>query len=153
MAVPTQVHPTVLTAAGRRDLRQRLDRTLEALADLADRMSAGERGADEVAEHQQLLHEVEHLTTVLDRSRDVGSVEEDPSIVEIGDEVVVGLPDGEVDTYALVHPAEAKVAQGRVSVASPLGRALLGARPGETVTVDAPAGAYTCTIRARRRLS
>jgi transcription elongation factor GreA len=153
MVVHTPTSPTVLTAAGRRDLQQRLDRTLEELALLADRMSAGERGAEEMAEHRQLLSQVEELTAVLQRAGDLGSVEEDPSIVELGDEVDVQMPDGEIDTWALVHAVEANHAAGRMSVASPLGRALLGARPGETVTVEAPAGTYRCTVRARRRLS
>jgi transcription elongation GreA/GreB family factor len=153
MAVQTQSNPTVLTEAGRRDLQQRLDRTLEALADLSERMSAGERGADEIAEHRQLVRRVEQLTTTLRQAEAVGSVEENPAIVELGDEVDVEMPDGAVDTYALVHPVEANHAAGRVSITSPLGLALLGARPGDTVTVAAPAGTYDCTIRGRRRLS
>jgi transcription elongation GreA/GreB family factor len=153
MAVHTPTNPTVLTAAGRRDLQQRLDRTLEALARLAGRMSAGERGPEQVAEHRQLLHQVEELTAVLQRAAGVDSVEEDPSIVELGDEVDIEMPGGDVDTWALVHAVEANHAAGRMSIASPLGRALLGARPGDRVTVEAPAGAYDCTIRARRRLS
>lgn len=152
MAVHTPT-PTVLSAAGRRDLQERLDRTLEALARLAERMSAGERGAEEMAEHRQLLAQVEELTAVLHAAADIDSVEEDPSIVELGDQVDVQMPDGEVDTWALVHAVEANHASGRMSVTSPLGRALLGARPGDTVTVQAPAGSYDCTIRARRRLS
>lgn len=153
MVVHTLSNPTVLTAAGRRDLQQRLDRALEALAHLAERMSAGERGADETAEHRQLIRQVEEITAILQRAEAVGDVAEDPSIVELGDEVDVQMPDGAVDTYALVHPVEANRAAGRVSVTSPLGQALLGARPGDTVSVAAPAGPYDCTIRARRRLS
>lgn len=153
MAVPTEDPPTVLTAAGREHLHWRLDRALTTLADLAERMSAGERGADELAEHRQLIREVEELTAVLDSAADLASVEEDPAVVELGDEVAVEMPDGSIDTYALVHPVEAKASQGRVSVSSPLGKALLGSAPGERITVEAPAGAYTCVVTSRRRMS
>ena len=37
---------------------------------------------------------------------------------------------------------------GGVSPDSPLGSALLGARPGETVLVEAPKGAWRATVRA-----
>jgi transcription elongation GreA/GreB family factor len=151
MGVPPQ-QTLVLTSEGRRDLEQRLDRTLEALAERAERMSAGDRGPDETAEHQHLISEVEALTAALATATDVGSVEEDPTIVELGDEVDVETDDG-LETYAIVHPLEADVERGRISVVSPLGRALLGARPGEQVTVEAPAGSYPCTVRARRRLT
>lgn len=152
MAVPAQREPTLLTTAGRRDLERQLDRTLQALAELAGRMSAGARGADEFAEHHQLLQRVQVLSAALETAGDLASVEEDPSIVEVGDEVDVEMSDGQVDTYALVHPVEARAADGRISVTSPLGRALLGSRPGDRVTVDAPAGAYTCLVRCRQRL-
>ncbi|HVM13596.1 MAG TPA: GreA/GreB family elongation factor [Egibacteraceae bacterium] len=152
MAVPAQLEPTLLTTAGRRDLQRQLDRTLVVLAELAERMSAGERGADELAEHRQLLRRVQALSAALQSAGDLASLDEDPSIVELGDEVDVEMPDGQVDTYALVHPVEARASDGRVSITSPLGRALLGSRPGDRVTVDAPAGAYTCLVRGRRRL-
>lgn len=142
----------VLTSAGRRDVQQRLDRALEALARVAERMNSGERGPEELAEHRRLLEQVEQMSAVLRRAARVTDVDEDPTIVEVGDEVDVEI-DGQVDTYALVHPVEASAADGRISIASPLGRALLGARPGDQVVVDAPAGPYTCTVRERRRLA
>ena len=49
--------------------------------------------------------------------------------------------------------AEASASEGRISISSPLGRALLGARPGDSVTVRAPGGDYTTTVLARRRLT
>lgn len=49
-------------------------------------------------------------------------------------------PGGTRRTVVLVHPAEANVAGGRVSVLSPIGRALLGRQPGETIDAGAPMG-------------
>ena len=48
--------------------------------------------------------------------------------------------DGLPTTYTLVGSAEADVAAGRLSVASPVGRALVGAVPGDEVIVETPRG-------------
>lgn len=153
MAASPQVATTVLSAVGRRDLQGRLDRAREALAVLSGRIRTGERGAEELAEHQHLTSQIEELTAVLARAGDIATIDEDPRIVELGDEVDLEMADGAIETYALVHPVETNAAGARISVTSPLGRAVLGARPGDRVTVDAPAGPYTCTVRARRRLA
>lgn len=49
-------------------------------------------------------------------------------------------------SVVLVHPIEADVARGRISVLSPIGLALLGRMVGSVVTVDVP-GAKVLTVR------
>lgn len=49
-------------------------------------------------------------------------------------------PDGESRTVAVVPPAEARPSRGRISVLSPVGRALLGRRIGSIVSVSIPGG-------------
>jgi transcription elongation factor GreA len=51
--------------------------------------------------------------------------------------------DGERETYVIVGSTEAKPAAGRLSNASPVGRALLGARAGDEVSVELPSGSVT----------
>jgi regulator of nucleoside diphosphate kinase len=46
----------------------------------------------------------------------------------------------EREIYTLVYPRDADIIDGRISVLAPLGRALLGAKVGAVVIVDAPAG-------------
>lgn len=46
----------------------------------------------------------------------------------------------EAESYTLVYPEEADIELGRVSALSPLGRALLGHKVGETIEVYAPMG-------------
>jgi len=58
----------------------------------------------------------------------------------IGSTVVVEL-DGETVTYSLVGSSEADPAAGRISVASPVGAALVGAAAGAAVEVRTPRGA------------
>ena len=60
--------------------------------------------------------------------------------VALGSTVVVEDARGKSHTYQIVSSAETNPSQGKVSEASPVGKALLGAAPGETVTVQAPAG-------------
>lgn len=50
------------------------------------------------------------------------------------------LDDDECQTYTLVFPQEADVNEGRLSVLAPLGIALLGAKTGDVVKFDVPAG-------------
>ena len=47
---------------------------------------------------------------------------------------------GMVTEVTLVHRLEATVAEGKVSVESPVAKALLGARAGQQVTLDTPRG-------------
>jgi transcription elongation factor GreA len=50
------------------------------------------------------------------------------------------LANGKVQQFRLVGPVEADAANGRLSMASPLGRALMGRASGERVDLDTPAG-------------
>ena len=54
--------------------------------------------------------------------------------------------DGSTDIYTLVGSAEADPGAGRLSVASPVGRALLGATAGTDVAVKTPRGAVTYRV-------
>lgn len=47
---------------------------------------------------------------------------------------------GETNTWTLVGSTEANLAEGRLSAESPIGRALMGAAVGSTVSVETPKG-------------
>ncbi|MGD9331362.1 MAG: transcription elongation factor GreA [Desulfobacterales bacterium] len=47
---------------------------------------------------------------------------------------------GEDVEYQLVGPDESDIDEGRISVSSPLGRAIIGKRPDDEITVQAPGG-------------
>lgn len=59
--------------------------------------------------------------------------------VQIGSTVVVDV-EGDEERYTIVGAIEAKPAQGLISNESPVGRALLGLRPGEEAVAAAPHG-------------
>ena len=56
--------------------------------------------------------------------------------------------EGERITYKIVGTAEANPSAGRLSDASPVGRALLGARVGDEVVIPLPGGAVTYRVKS-----
>jgi transcription elongation factor GreA len=69
--------------------------------------------------------------------------------VRVGSTVTV-VEDGEVEeeTYRIVGVHEAAPGNGLISNESPFGRALLGARVGDTVSVQTPGGGIDLKIKA-----
>jgi len=59
--------------------------------------------------------------------------------VAIGSTVRVDGPDGK-ESFTIVGSTEARPTEGRISNESPVGRALLGRKKGDKVTVQVPAG-------------
>ena len=66
--------------------------------------------------------------------------------VGLGAHIKVVDTEGEEETYYLVGSSEADPRKHLVSNESPIGRALIGRRVGDEVTVVAPAGAFTLKI-------
>jgi transcription elongation factor GreA len=60
--------------------------------------------------------------------------------VVLGSTVVVETDRHGEETFTIVGSAEADAAAGKISFTSPIGRALLSRKPGETVRVQVPAG-------------
>jgi len=50
------------------------------------------------------------------------------------------LDTGDTVEYQLVGPDESNIEAGRISVSSPLGKAILGKKPGDEIVVHAPGG-------------
>jgi transcription elongation factor GreA len=68
-------------------------------------------------------------------------------VVRIGSTVTVS-EDGydELETYTIVGAAEADPTKGRISNESPIGSAMLGAKKGQNVSAQTPAGLINFTI-------
>ena len=108
----------------------RLARIVE---DLLRRTSSIEDGAES-------LHET------LDGARLVPSTEIAADVVTMNSVVTIEDPSGESNVVKLVYPAEANPAEGGISVLSPLGNALLGARVGWSVSFATPGGERSVRI-------
>ncbi len=67
--------------------------------------------------------------------------------VAIGRTVVfVELPEGEEEEYTIVGKAEADPLSGKISNESPIAKALMGYKVGDTVQIDTPAGEMSVKI-------
>jgi transcription elongation GreA/GreB family factor len=64
----------------------------------------------------------------------------------MGAHIKVVDAEGEEETYYLVGSSEADPRRGLISNESPIGRALIGKKVGDEVTVVAPAGAFNLKI-------
>jgi transcription elongation factor GreA len=68
-------------------------------------------------------------------------IDEGPhELVEVGSHVTITEGGGSPETYRIVGSAEADPTKGYISNASPLGKALMGCKKGDKVTIDAPVG-------------
>ncbi len=69
-------------------------------------------------------------------------------VVGIGSRVRVQNDDGEEEFFTIVGSAEADARAGKISHQCPVGRALVGRKPGDEVDVNVPAGMRRFTILA-----
>ena len=91
-----------------------------------------------IMELEQLLRTAEVLKEEQARS---------DSRVAIGRTVALeNMTNGSKVQYKLVSPSEAKISEGKISIASPVGKAVLGKSGGDEVVVAAPAGAMRFRI-------
>jgi len=68
--------------------------------------------------------------------------------VVLGSTVVIETDRHGEETFTIVGSAEADAAAGKISFTSPIGRALLGRHPGETIRVQVPSGSLDYKVVA-----
>ncbi|WP_251946482.1 transcription elongation factor GreA [Levilactobacillus brevis] len=143
-----------ITAAGYQDLQSKIaaleaDRP-EKIAILAEARAHGD--LSENAEYSAAKRDLRHLESQLrfyTKQLQYAKVvtPSDSAVVELGKWVTVTfLDDHEQATYQLVGTQEADLATGKITRVSPLGKALLGHQPGDTVTISAPHASYQVQI-------
>jgi transcription elongation factor GreA len=79
---------------------------------------------------------------------DMHGDEEGPRVVRIGMQVKVETESGAERTFKIVETFEANPKEGLISDQSPVGKALMGHKEGEEVTVSTPGGVTTYIILA-----
>lgn len=75
----------------------------------------------------------EELLSELERARVVERGEMLQTTVQMGSTIEYQNQDGQVRTLTLVYPADADIAQSKVSILTPVGTAVLGLRAGQTM--------------------
>jgi transcription elongation factor GreA len=82
------------------------------------------------------------LEDIISRAEVIDASKLSGDVVRFGATVMLAdLDTDEESSYRIVGSHEADIAQGRISVTSPLGRALIGKTLGDTVEVSTPRGA------------
>ncbi len=124
--------------------------------EVADRLhNAIEDGADvlENAEYEAAMNEqafvegrISDLEDMLSKVKIVEADHKNHGTVEMGSTVIIQEEDFDPETYYIVGLAESDAESGKISMDSPLGKALLNHHAGDVVTVDAPAGKYKVKI-------
>ena len=146
--------PTYLSRDGLEKLRAELDEMLtvrrpEVAQRIHDAMELGdltENAEYEDAKNEQSFVEG-RIQTLEALIKNATLIEENQGSdhVQIGSTVVVESDDGE-ERFTIVGSTEARPADGKISNESPVGRALLGRRSGESGVVRVPAGDFTYRI-------
>lgn len=133
-----------LKSEERRRVAERLHRATSTEANLAQNMDY----LDAREEKLQLERRIGLLRERL-RSARIVAPRLGNGRVDLGERVRVReVASGRSLELELVGQLEADVAAGRVSVASPLGQALVGLRKGEIAQVDAPRGRFAFQVMA-----
>jgi transcription elongation factor GreA len=142
------VIPTHLTAEGLAGLQSELEelttrRRPEVIARIKAARELGDlsENADyEAARKEQSFLEgrVQQLQHMIKSAVLIASSE--GTEVVLGTTVVVETDRHGEETFTIVGSAEADATAGKISFTSPIGRALMGRKPGETVRVQVPAG-------------
>ncbi|MEZ3421900.1 MAG: transcription elongation factor GreA [Eubacterium sp.] len=138
-----------MTAAGKAELEKELEALkTEGRIDIAEKLKVARSYGDlsENSEYDEAKSEqakiearITELEYQLDHSEIIDMAESDA--VSMGSKVIVKrLKDNFEATFEIVGFAQSNPAQGKISDESPVGKALIGAKVGDTVIVEAPIG-------------
>lgn len=150
--------PTFLTQEGHKKLEQELShlrtvRRQEVAQRLHEALTEGdilENAELEDARNEQAFLEGRILTLerILRNALIIEEGDGPREMVGLGSRVTITEDDSAPETYHIVGSAEANPAAGLISNESPLGRALMGRKVGETAEVDAPDGVLVVKVVA-----
>lgn len=145
-----------LTREGYQKLQEELEflRTFKR-QEIADRLHEAMEGGElienaeyEAAKNEQAFMEgrIKDLDILLATARVIDEEAVAADTIQVGTTVTIQEEGGPAEVYTIVGAAESDPSHGKVSNESPLGKALYSRKAGETVSVEAPDGAFTVAI-------
>lgn len=148
----------ILTQEGYDNLDKELNYLkTEKRAEIADRIKVAlgfgdlsENSEYDEAKTAQAENEVKiaELENKIRHAKIIDESEIDTDVVQIGNTVkVLDMEFDEEVEYTIVGSTEVDLAENKISNESPIGKALLGAKKGQTVEVNAPAGVIKYEIK------
>jgi transcription elongation factor GreA len=147
----------ILTPEGYEKLKQEIELlSTEKRREVADRIRTAREFGDitENAEYDDakneqamLEHKIAQLEERLSNARVIDAGDVDTSVVSVGAKVKLRDVDAKSTVeYTIVGSAEANPAEAKLSNESPVGKAIIGKKKGETVEVAAPRGSLKYKI-------
>ncbi len=131
-----------LSTAKRREVAERIKQARE-FGDIAENSEYD----DAKNEQAMLEHRIAMLEERLKNSRVIEAADVTTDVVSVGTRVRLRDVDArETIEYTIVGSAEANPAEHKLSNESPVGRAIIGRKKGETVEVSAPRGSLKYKI-------
>lgn len=139
---------TYLTPEGKENLEKELQRLIERRPALAAKLKEAVAMGD-LKENADYHDTKEQMGMLEGRILDIESILRHAVVVEKGDNSEVGIGSivtiteagtDEKEVYTIVGAAEANPREGKISMKSPIGNALLGRKKGDKVTVKTPEG-------------
>ena len=147
-----------LTKEGYDKLQEELEhlRTVkrqEVAARLHEAMEGGElieNAEYEAAKNEQAfvegrIQELDHLIATAQIIEENGKGKKH-DVISVGAKVTIKEGNYEAETFTIVGAAEANPRDGKISNESPIGKAILGHKLGDTVKVETPGGTYNVKI-------
>ncbi len=89
---------------------------------------------------ERLEEIAEELMAELDRAKVVPAKRLPQDVIHMGSTVEFRSNDGQQRRVTLVYPGEADIAQGKISILTPIGTALIGLAPGQSISWTARDG-------------
>jgi transcription elongation factor GreA len=140
-----------ITKAGFEKLKKELDQLKRVLIPENIKAIEEARGHGDISENAEYQCAKERQSFLHGRLQEVENSLATSQIVELngltGDRVVFGttvsfadIDSGDTTRYQLVGPYESDVSNNRISVTSPIGKALIGKNVGDVVRVKTPGG-------------
>ena len=125
----------------------------EVAARLHEAMEGGElieNAEYEAAKNEQAfvegrIQELDHLLATAQIIEENGKGKKGDAI-QVGSKVTIKEGNYEAETFTIVGAAEANPRDGKISNESPIGKAIIGHKLGDTVKVETPGGTYNVKI-------
>ena len=120
-----------------------LPRVMEAIAEARDKGDLSENFEYHAAKREQsrLLGRIRFKQRVLENARVLdASLMSHDSVQLLSRVEMTNMGNGSRMTYMIVSPHEANLREGKISIKSPIGQALLNKKVGDVVEVHVPAG-------------
>jgi transcription elongation factor GreA len=141
-----------LTKEGYTLMQQELDQAKKILhEEIPDKLKASKLNGGDLRENKEYMYlqgeqqyyerEVRRITAVLESAEIIPDEEISAEEIGIGTSFILqDLGIMESGTFTLVSPVEIDLEKGKISIASPVGKALIGKRKGDEIKVDLPWG-------------